>query len=267
MAFTENGTEATEDRGIRSSPDLFLDVLALRFRRVGRFRDLNKLRGSIGARMKHLSEQDYSELFAPKGGDDLPSGFADPPRPFVLRLPDRASVGVHLFKQDGLDALRRVMEELGFRDLGIRQLRLSLEPTPEQAAALRIRVLFLSPTDLKRLEDPQTGIPFEILIAQARDRISALKSLYQAGTLALDFVAMADRARAVRALGSEIQLVQESRVSRNTGQTHSIGGFIGSADYEGAVGEFLPYLEAARWTGIGRQTVWGKGEISVEILA
>jgi hypothetical protein len=30
--------------------------------------------------------------------------------------------------------------------------------------------------------------------------------------------------------------------------------------------EFLPYLEAARWTGVGRQTVWGKGEIAVEIL-
>ena len=30
------------------------------------------------------------------------------------------------------------------------------------------------------------------------------------------------------------------------------------------VAEFLPYLEIARWTGVGRQTVWGKGEIAYE---
>ncbi len=54
------------------------------------------------------------------------------------------------------------------------------------------------------------------------------------------------------------------RRSGRTGKTHPIGGFIGSADYEGELAEFLPFLEAARWTGVGRQTVWGKGEISVE---
>jgi hypothetical protein len=38
---------------------------------------------------------------------------------------------------------------------------------------------------------------------------------------------------------------------------------MGSADYEGDLAEFLPFLEAARWTGVGRQTVWGNGEIHV----
>ncbi|MCU1257176.1 MAG: hypothetical protein JWO80_61, partial [Bryobacterales bacterium] len=44
----------------------------------------------------------------------------------------------------------------------------------------------------------------------------------------------------------------------------SIGGFLGTAEYEGELAEFLPYLQAAKWTGVGRQSVWGKGEISVE---
>ncbi len=30
--------------------------------------------------------------------------------------------------------------------------------------------------------------------------------------------------------------------------------------------EFVPYLRAARWTGVGRQTVLGKGEIEVEAV-
>ena len=33
--------------------------------------------------------------------------------------------------------------------------------------------------------------------------------------------------------------------------------------YRGDLAAFLPYLRAARWTGVGRQTVWGKGEIEV----
>jgi hypothetical protein len=36
---------------------------------------------------------------------------------------------------------------------------------------------------------------------------------------------------------------------------------VGSAEYEGDLAEFVPYLRAARWAGVGRQTVWGNGEI------
>jgi CRISPR/Cas system endoribonuclease Cas6 (RAMP superfamily) len=57
---------------------------------------------------------------------------------------------------------------------------------------------------------------------------------------------------------------ERERRSSRTGQTHSIGGFVGSAEYEGDdLAEFLPWLEVARYTGVGRQAVWGKGEIRV----
>jgi hypothetical protein len=59
----------------------------------------------------------------------------------------------------------------------------------------------------------------------------------------------------------DLEYVDAERVSRRTGQRHSLGGFIGVAEYEGDLADFVPYLEAARWTGVGRQTVWGKGEI------
>lgn len=57
--------------------------------------------------------------------------------------------------------------------------------------------------------------------------------------------------------------VDIERRSTRTGQTHSIGGFIGEAEYEGDLREFLPFLKAAQWTGVGRQTVWGKGQIAI----
>jgi len=34
-------------------------------------------------------------------------------------------------------------------------------------------------------------------------------------------------------------------------------------EYEGDLTEFVPYLRAARWTGVGRQTAWGKGAIEI----
>ena len=41
---------------------------------------------------------------------------------------------------------------------------------------------------------------------------------------------------------------------------------MGEGEYVGELGEFVPYWRAGKWVGVGRQTVWGKGEISVEVL-
>jgi len=43
------------------------------------------------------------------------------------------------------------------------------------------------------------------------------------------------------------------------GQRHPLGGFVGEAEYEGELAEFLPYLRLGKWVGVGRQTVWGRG--------
>jgi CRISPR-associated endoribonuclease Cas6 len=53
------------------------------------------------------------------------------------------------------------------------------------------------------------------------------------------------------------------RKSGRTGQVHPLGGFTGVAEYQGDLTEFLPWLQAARWVGVGRQTVWGKGDVRV----
>jgi hypothetical protein len=53
------------------------------------------------------------------------------------------------------------------------------------------------------------------------------------------------------------------RRSSRTVQVHPLGGFVGGAEYEGELTEFLPWLQAACWTGVGRQTVWGKGALRI----
>jgi hypothetical protein len=74
---------------------------------------------------------------------------------------------------------------------------------------------------------------------------------------------MGERAALIQMRRCELQWEQVSRRSGRTGQVHSIGGFTGEAVYEGDLTEFLPWLKAARWVGVGRQTVWGKGDVRV----
>ena len=77
--------------------------------------------------------------------------------------------------------------------------------------------------------------------------------------------AWASARRAIELRRSEVVWEQVKRKSGRTGQVHPIGGFTGEAEYAGDLAEFLPWLRAARWVGVGRQTVWGKGDVRVTV--
>jgi hypothetical protein len=133
--------------------------------------------------------------------------------------------------------------------------------TPERTE--RVRVRFVTPTELKTGHKLADRPDFGILFGRLRDRISTLRALYGAGSLEIDFRVMGERAAAVRMTRRELQRTEVDRLSSRTGQRHPLGGFVGEAEYEGELGEFLPYLRTGTWVGVGRQTVWGKGEIEV----
>lgn len=209
----------------------------------------NFVRGQFG-RMLHEGQPElYQRLFAPvtAGG---PSGLKDPPRPYVVRTRELAGrqfrageqvpFTVHLFGVDWPGSERVVLE---------------LKPVAE--AVTRVRVEYLTPTELKGGK----GAEFGVLFARLRDRVSSLRQLYGEGALPIAFREMGERAQAVKTTRCELVEVDRVRTSRATGQRHPIGGFVGVAEYEGELSEFVPYLEAGWWTGVGRQTVWGKGEI------
>lgn len=202
-------------------------------------------------------------------------------------------IGVHLFdmRPGALPALEAAFSQLGRDGFGVgpvprhgraeligvdggaEPLSLSLDPEPEQLR--RVLVRFLTPTELKGAENASPaalgegrGAPeFALLAARLRDRLSTLRALYGKGPLALDFLGFGERAAQVRMIRCDIHKVSAQRRSRRTGQSHSLGGFVGEAEYEGDLAEFLPYLRAGRFIGAGRQTVWGKGEIDTAVLS
>jgi hypothetical protein len=157
------------------------------------------------------------------------------------------------------DGERFQMRELGAPSV----VAMSEAPDPVQ----RVRVRFVTPTELKSGHQVAERPEFGILFGRLRDRISTLRTLYGVGPLDIDFRAMGERAAAVKMMQCELQKTEVDRLSSRTGQRHSLGGFVGEVEYEGNLGEFLPYLQLGKWIGVGRQTVWGKGEIEVVGLA
>lgn len=230
----------------------------------------NRLRGALGKNLRAISEDAYSRWFRPAAVEG-PSGLRDRPRPFVLRgahldgaaIPAGAAfcAGLNVFDPRAVEVLTRAMSEFTTLESVEKEVvRFAIEPR----VASRIRVRFLTPTELKGAGPHGSRPDFGVLWARVRDRISTLRALYGPGPLEIDFRAMGERASMVRMPRCEIENMAAERVSRSTGQRHSLGGFVGFAEYEGDLGEFVAYLEIARHTGVGRQTVWGKGEIGVE---
>jgi CRISPR-associated endoribonuclease Cas6 len=137
----------------------------------------------------------------------------------------------------------------------------NLDGQPGSAGRLRMR--FVTPTELKSGHQLAEHPEFGILFGRLRDRISTLRALYGAGPLEIDFRALGERAAAVRMTRCELQQHEFDRLSSRTGQRHPLGGFVGVAQYEGELTEFFPYLRLGRWVGVGKKTVWGNGEIEV----
>jgi hypothetical protein len=129
---------------------------------------------------------------------------------------------------------------------------ITLDLSPDPSAPSRIRVDFLTPTELKYHNKIASRPEFPTLFARTRQRISMLSG-----------VGVDANPSAIRMTRCEISRQRIERYSTRTGQTHSIGSFIGFAEYSGDFAEFLPYLKAAQWTGVGRHAVWGNGEIAV----
>jgi hypothetical protein len=226
----------------------------------------------------------YARVFEPQAANPGPSGLKDWPRPFVFRAAWLEGVvpagtvfhfDLHLFdlREGLLPDLIQTFEQLLREGIGPGRGKaglLSVEPSSvrisldaEAEPAPRCQVRFVTPTELKSAPTPDFGV----LFARLRDRLSTLRSLYGSGPLDVDFRAMGERAEKVKMTRCEVRTLEVDRRSGKTGQVHGIGGLVGMTEYEGDLAEFLPYLRAGRWVGVGRHTVWGNGEIEVQCPA
>ncbi len=207
--------------------------------------------------------------------DAGPSGLADPPRAFILRAShlngcafapgDAFHIDVHTFDPEGDTAVEIArafssVPRAGFEleNVVVRgDFSIDLaSPQPSRWLAVR----FVTATELKGA-NPGDPAAFPVLFARIRDRVSTLRRLYGAGPVEADFRGMGERARNILTVRTNLTERRVFRRSSRTGEVHGIGGFEGSVEYAGDLAEFAPWLRAACWTGVGRHTVWGNGEI------
>ncbi len=267
----------------------------------------NLIRGALGMELQKIeTEQNF---FRPQNIAG-PSGFADPPRPFVLRAHElnsctietgsTFSFDIHFFEQ-GVGALQPFTGALvSLQQTGIGQHRSRIqlesiasldEASQEQtiiwAAAqwlntefnpismtlglkplqpetvMRTAVHFLTPTELKQDGEVNSDFSFAVLFARLQQRISALSLFYGENLGGLDSSELTRKSHAVCTVENALSRQTVERRSSRTRQTHPLGGWTGTMIYEGPLTAFLPWLRVAYWTGIGRQTVWGKGIITL----
>ncbi len=251
----------------------------------------NIFRGAFGDIFRRIAENAaYTRMFEPRAvtSESGPSGFRDRPRPFVLRAAsldgrrfepgENFALEVNLFDPEvpALDYFTRSFEQLREEGLGPGRPRVNLQAArelprvtadlaPRGESVSKITVDFLTPTELKSAGVTLRSAPFDVLFRRTRDRISGLISLYQNAPDTVDFRGLGERASSVRLTAANLHQHDYQRRSSRTGQTHGLGGFTGQAEYEGDLTEFLPWLEAAWWSGVGRLTVWGNGMIRTAI--
>jgi hypothetical protein len=234
----------------------------------------------------------YARFFEPVW-DGGPSGYHNAPRPFVLRAGGaggakegeilQADLFVFEIDRAPWPELQKAFEQVAAKGLGPSRGRARLKTftfDDGEAEALRlplknvdsvskrqgrVRLLFATPTELKSGGEVCADPDFGVLIHRTLERLWAIGCLYQGWQPGeWDYRELLDLRREVRLVDWSWLHQEAGRRSSRTGQRHSIGGFTGWAEYEGAIGPFLPVLETARWIGVGRQTVWGKGDVRVE---
>ncbi len=245
----------------------------------------NTLRGAFGFALLSVNPAIYRAVYEPNGAAQ--SGLLTPPRPFVLRarwLNDRVvlpgqtfTFALHLFAEDTISvAFGQSVEQMANKGLGPARSQcdlLAIETEKRQLSfALveinvnRVKICFQSPTELKQGGQLMLEPEFAPLFRRVQERIKTLQGLYACGESPPHSATLIERAEQVRRTATAIEHVTLSRRSSRTKEEHPLGGFVGSVTYEGKMAGFVPYLRVAEWTGVGRQTTWGKGEITVETL-
>jgi hypothetical protein len=224
---------------------------------------------------------------APPAGSALPSHLRDAPAPFVIHPPpaperrepgDSMRMGLTLVGSGTalLDEVRRAVAALGAEGLGPYRRRFEAREAAcyrERSDAFRsarprvpgrLKVGFITATELLQ-GTRRAGRPeFALLARRARDRALAL-ALCHGGLPAWpgEDPGFAARASEVRLAADATRWVDARRKSTRTGREHELAGFVGEAEYEGPVEEFVPWLALAERLHVGRHASFGNGRVRI----
>ncbi|HSR51719.1 MAG TPA: CRISPR system precrRNA processing endoribonuclease RAMP protein Cas6 [Acidobacteriota bacterium] len=129
----------------------------------------------------------------------------------------------------------------------------------------RWKMDFLTPTRLQNrgrlVEDPD----FPVLMQRLCERVETLSRLY-ASDLRFDVEAILEEASRTRLIDSQIRWDDWERYSNRQQTRMRLGGFRGTATYEGNLSFFTPLLALGEWLNVGKGATFGLGRFQVHPL-
>ena len=130
----------------------------------------------------------------------------------------------------------------------------------------RLKLDLETPLRIKYENRLKADLPFHVLVRAMLRRVSSLLNCYGNGEPLLDYKSLVKRAREVSIAESDLQWFDWKRYSHRQDKSMLMGGLVGSILYEGNIGEFIPLFDFSAKAHIGKQTAFGLGKITWEIL-
>jgi len=128
----------------------------------------------------------------------------------------------------------------------------------------RMMIRLQTPLRLKFENEIKADLPFHVLVRAMLRRISSLSNTWGHGEPDLNYKGLVERAADVRLSENALRWFDWKRYSNRQERKMFMGGMLGSATYEGELGEYLPLLHFCEKVHLGKNTSFGLGKIQVQ---
>lgn len=142
----------------------------------------------------------------------------------------------------------------------------SFGETNESQVKYRIRVRFSTPIRIKENGNLVTTVEFHHLVRSLMRRASSVMYFHHGINMDFDYTGLAARSRLPKRVADITSWYDIERYSQRQGGKMKLGGVVGEVTYEGDLAEFIPFLEFGRWCGVGKNCVFGLGQMDYEAL-
>lgn len=127
-----------------------------------------------------------------------------------------------------------------------------------------LKATLQTPLRLKQNNRLNLDLPFHVLIRACLRRVAALEEAYGGGEPDLNYRGLVKRAELVTVRESRIRWQQLFRWSNRQRKKISLSGLGGAITYSGDLTEFMPILRYCEQVNVGKQTVFGLGNITIK---
>ena len=144
---------------------------------------------------------------------------------------------------------------------------LSFDDIQQEAASLptdQLTVHLLTPTRITHEGQITDKLPFHLFWRRLIGRISALGYFHCGESLDLDFKGLIAQAETVQTVQTGLRWHDWTRYSSRQNQKMQLGGLVGSVDYAGDLGAFLPFVALGAFLHVGKNATFGLGKYQLD---